>query len=52
MLKLEMLFPVKEKSKSLEIIKTALASQNHVPGFVEVDAEKMEGKFIRLPERS
>lgn len=43
---------VKEKSKSLEIIKAALASQTHVPGFVEVDAEKMEGKFIRLPERS
>lgn len=43
---------VKEKSKSLEIIKTALASQVHTPGFVEVDAEKMEGKFIRLPERS
>ena len=34
---------VKEKSKSLEIIKTSLASQTHVPGFVEVDAEKMEG---------
>ena len=43
---------VKEKSKSLEIIKSALASQTHVPGFVEVDAEKMEGKLIRLPERS
>ncbi len=43
---------VKEKSKSLEIIKSALASQTHVPGFVEVNAEKMEGKFIRLPERS
>lgn len=43
---------VKEKSKSLEIIKAALAAQTHVPGFVEVDAEKMEGKFIRLPERS
>ena len=43
---------VKEKSKSLEIIKTSLASQTHVPGFVEVDAEKMEGKYIRLPERS
>lgn len=43
---------VKEKSKSLEIIKAALASQTHVPGFVEVDAEKMEGKYIRLPERS
>ena len=43
---------VKESSKSLEIIKTALASQTHVPGVVEVDAEKMEGKYIRLPERS
>lgn len=43
---------VKESSKSLEIIKTALASQTHVPGFVEVDAEKMEGKYIRLPEKS
>ena len=43
---------VKERSRSLEIIKNALASQTHVPGFVEVDADKMEGKFIRLPERS
>ena len=43
---------VKEKSRSLEIIKTSLASVAHVPGFVEVDAEKMEGKLIRLPERS
>lgn len=43
---------VKEKSKSLDIIKNSLASQTHVPGFVEVDADKMEGKFIRLPERS
>lgn len=43
---------VKERSRSLEIIKNALASQTHVPGFVEFDADKMEGKFIRLPERS
>lgn len=43
---------VKERSRSLEIIKNALASQTQVPGFVEVDADKMEGKFIRLPERS
>ena len=43
---------VKERSRSLEIIKNALASQTHGPGFVEVDADKMEGKFIRLPERS
>ena len=43
---------VKERSRSLEIIKNALASQTHVPGFVEVDADKMEGKYLRLPERS
>lgn len=43
---------VKEKSKSLEIIKAALAAQVHTLGFVEVDADKMEGKYIRLPERS
>ena len=43
---------VKERSRSLEIIKNALASQTHVPGFVEVDADKMEGKLLRLPERS
>ena len=43
---------VKASSKSLEVIKAALAAQTHVPGFVEVDAEKIEGKYIRLPERS
>ncbi len=43
---------VKERSRSLEVIKNALASQTHVPGFVEVDADKMEGKLFRLPERS
>ncbi len=43
---------VKEKSKSLDVIKNALADRTHVPGFVEVDPEKMEGKYIRLPERS
>ncbi|MCD7893138.1 MAG: 30S ribosomal protein S4 [Erysipelotrichaceae bacterium] len=43
---------VKERSKSLDVIKNALADRTHVPGFVEVDSEKMEGKYIRLPERS
>ena len=41
---------VKERSRSLEVIKNALASQTHVPGFVEVDADKMEGKLLnRIP---
>jgi small subunit ribosomal protein S4 len=43
---------VKEKSRSLKIIKENLEAINHIPGFVEFDADKMEGKLIRLPERS
>ena len=43
---------VKERSQQLDVIKTALEAQTHVPGFVEVDAEKRTGKFTRLPERS
>lgn len=43
---------VKEKSKSMKIIKENLENLNHVPGFVELDAEKMEAKYLRTPERS
>ncbi len=43
---------VKETSKNLEVIKESLASRNHVPGFVEVNAETLVGKLVRLPERS
>lgn len=43
---------VKETSRNLKVIKEALEAVNHVPGFVEVDAEKLEGKYLRFPERS
>ena len=43
---------VREKSQNLEVLKSSLAAQTHTPGFVEVNADKMEGKFVRLPERS
>ena len=43
---------VKETSKNLEVIKEALAARNHVPGFVEVNADTLVGKLVRLPERS
>lgn len=43
---------VREKSRNLAIIKSSLESVAHVPGFVEVNAEKLEGKLVRLPERS
>ena len=43
---------VKEKSLQLDIIKNALEAQTHTPGFVEVDADKRTGKYLRFPERS
>jgi small subunit ribosomal protein S4 len=43
---------VKETSRNVKVIKEALEATTHVPGFVEVDAEKLEGKYVRLPERS
>lgn len=43
---------VKETSKNLKVIKESLEAVTHVPGFVEVDTEKLEGKYVRLPERS
>ena len=43
---------VKETSRHVRVIKEALEATTHVPGFVEVDAEKLEGKYVRFPERS
>ena len=43
---------VKETSRNLKVIKESLESVTHVPGFVEVDSEKLEGKYVRFPERS
>ena len=43
---------VREKSRSLDIIKEAVESTNFVPDYLTFDAEKLEGTFTRLPERS
>ncbi|WP_173327361.1 30S ribosomal protein S4 [Sharpea azabuensis] len=43
---------VKEKSLQLDVIKNALEAQTATLGFVEVDADKRAGKYVRLPERS
>lgn len=43
---------VKEKSLQLDVIKNALEAQTATLGFVEVDADKRTGKYVRLPERS
>ncbi|MGJ9382365.1 30S ribosomal protein S4 [Salipaludibacillus sp. CF4.18] len=43
---------LREKSRNLDIVKEALEMNDFTPSFVEFDADKLEGKFIRLPERS
>lgn len=43
---------VREKSRNLNIIKEAIEVTNFTPDYVTFDAEKLEGTFTRLPERS
>ncbi len=43
---------VKEASKNLTIIKEALEGQVTRLAFVKFDDKKMEGEFVRIPERS
>ncbi|MBY0124112.1 30S ribosomal protein S4 [Bacillus sp. S/N-304-OC-R1] len=43
---------VREKSRNLDIIKEAIEVNNFIPDFVTFDADKLEGTFTRLPERS
>lgn len=43
---------VREKARNLDIIKEAIKVNNFVPEYLTFDADKMEGVFTRLPERS
>jgi small subunit ribosomal protein S4 len=43
---------VREKARNLDIIKEAVEVNNFVPEFVSFDADKLEGIYTRLPERS
>ena len=43
---------VRENRRDNTIIKANLEAMTHVPGFVELKKKKMEGKLVRLPERS
>jgi small subunit ribosomal protein S4 len=43
---------VREKSRNLQVIKEALEANNFVPDYLTLDAEKLEGTYTRLPERS
>ncbi|MEK4028453.1 MULTISPECIES: 30S ribosomal protein S4 [Bacillaceae] len=43
---------VREKSRNLAIVKEAVEVNNFVPDYLTFDADKLEGTFTRLPERS
>jgi small subunit ribosomal protein S4 len=42
---------LRERSRSLKSIKEASEGRHHLPGYVEYDANALEGKFTRLPDR-
>lgn len=41
----------KESSKNLKIVKEVVDSKPALPAYVEVDANKLEGKYVRFPDR-
>ncbi|MVO99263.1 MULTISPECIES: 30S ribosomal protein S4 [Paenibacillus] len=43
---------LREKSRGLSVIKEALANRNYLPTYVEFNEAAVEGKYVRLPERS
>ncbi len=43
---------LRERSRNLSTIKEALANRNFLPAYVEFNEGAMEGKFVRLPDRS
>lgn len=42
----------KESSKNLQVVKETIDSKPTIPPFVTVDTNKVEGTFVRLPERN
>lgn len=43
---------LRERSRGLSSIKEALENRTHLPAYLEYNDTAMEGKLIRLPERS
>lgn len=43
---------LRERSRNLKVIKEALENNNYRPDYLEFNDQAMEGKLIRLPERS
>ncbi|GAA3407165.1 30S ribosomal protein S4 [Paenibacillus hodogayensis] len=43
---------LRERSRGLSAVKEALANRNFLPNYLEFNDTSIEGKYIRLPERS
>lgn len=43
---------LREKSRNLSSVKEAIGNRNHIVAYMEYNEADLEGKFIRLPERS
>jgi small subunit ribosomal protein S4 len=43
---------LRERSRNLSTIKEALTNRHHIPSYVEFNEAAMEGRYLRLPERS
>lgn len=50
--KIGQVISVREKSRNASAIKEAVEVNNFVPDYLTFDADKLEGTFTRLPERS
>lgn len=43
---------LRERSRNLKVVKEAVENNNYIPEYLEFNDQALEGKFIRLPERS
>ncbi|MFC3901012.1 30S ribosomal protein S4 [Aliicoccus persicus] len=51
-LKAGQVISLREKSRNLDIVKEAIEYNNYVPEYLTFDEDKLEGTFVRQPERS
>ncbi|MGU3469803.1 30S ribosomal protein S4 [Paenibacillus sp. D51F] len=43
---------LRERSRSLKSVKEAIEGRHHLPSYIEFNETALEGKYVRLPERS
>lgn len=43
---------LRERSRNLKVVKEAIENNNYTPDYLEFNEQALEGKFIRMPERS